>query len=292
MLPDVVLWEMSYKSQSRRLTSCIDRINVLFWKCSGSVGGVGWVPNDRRVASSNTGSNCPHVESYAVPMALSRHHLWRCQLICLQWMPWVTLERCTVSFPRSHFTPSGLSTQRSGTNGGIRWCSSSLVMLESQLHLSFCVRDRIVFVCHRRQINCGVVWRTELRPPIPSPSSVPPASHCSLLTRVCLHLFSYPPLSARLRLSPVPSCSLSPALCSFGAGSLLFRTSCLLHEENSFCCRCDTSQLLSPSRLSHFHNNRMVFYEDWVSSAPSCFPLSLPCPNLLPSDPNPFVLCP
>lgn len=171
-----------------------------------------------------------------------------------------TLERCTVSFPRSHFTPSGLSTQRSGTNGGIRWCSSSLVMLESQLHLSFCVRDRIVFVCHRRQINCGVVWRTELRPPIPSPSSVPPASHRSLLTRVCLPLFSYPPLSARLRLSPVPSCSLSPALCSFGAGSLLFRTSCLLHEENSFCCRCDTSQLLSPSRLSHFHNNRMVFY--------------------------------
>lgn len=203
-----------------------------------------------------------------------------------------TLERCTVSFPRSHFTPSGLSTQRSGTNGGIRWCSSSLVMLESQLHLSFCVRDRIVFVCHRRQINCGVVWRTELRPPIPSPSSVPPASHRSLLTRVCLPLFSYPPLSARLRLSHVPSCSLSPALCSFGAGSLLFRTSCLLHEENSFCCRCDTPQLLSPSRLSHFHNNRMVFYEDWVSSAPSCFPLSLPCPNLLPSDPNPFVLCP
>lgn len=94
MLPDVVLWEMSYKSQSRRLTSCIDRINVLFWKCSGSVGGVGWVPNDRRVASSNTGSNCPHVESYAVPMALSRHHLWRCQLICLQWMPWVWRSKC------------------------------------------------------------------------------------------------------------------------------------------------------------------------------------------------------
>lgn len=89
MLPDVVLWEMSYKSQSRRLTFCIYWINVLFWKCSGPVGGVGWVPNDRRVASSNTGSNCPHVESYAVPMALSRHHLWSCQLICLQWMPWV-----------------------------------------------------------------------------------------------------------------------------------------------------------------------------------------------------------
>lgn len=89
MLPDVVLWEMSYKSQSRRLTFCIYWINVLFWKCSGSVGGVGWVPSDRRVASSNTGSNCPHVESYAVPMALSRHHLWSCQLICLQWMPWV-----------------------------------------------------------------------------------------------------------------------------------------------------------------------------------------------------------
>lgn len=163
-----------------------------------------------------------------------------------------TLERCTVSFSLSRFTRSGLSTQRSGTNGGIQWCSSLLVMLESQLHISFCVRDLIVFVCHRRQINCGVAWRTEPHPPIPSPLSVPPASHHSLLTRVCLPLLSYPPLSLQLRLSPVPSCLLSPALCSFGAGSLLFYASCLLHDllENSFCCCCKTSQLLSPSRLS------------------------------------------
>lgn len=167
---------------------------------------------DNWILSSRQHTLDTSMDSANLIRAVSQHYAER---LDVEWKYWkgdnlTILERCTVSFPRSHFTASGLSTQRSGTNGGIRWSFSSLVMLESQLHISFCVRARIVFVCHRRQINCGVVWRTELRPPIPFPSSVPPASHRSLLTRVCLPLFSYPPLSARLRLSPVPLCSLSP----------------------------------------------------------------------------------
>lgn len=127
-------------------------------------------------------------------------------------------------------------------------------MLESQLHISFCVRDLIVFVCHHRQINCGVVWRTELPPHPPSPLSVPPASHHSQLARVYLPLLSYPPLSAELRLScsPAPYCLLSPSLCSFKASSLLFYASSLLHDllENCFRRCSDTSHFLSHFRFS------------------------------------------
>lgn len=46
-------------------------------------------------------------------------------------------------------------------------------MLESQPNISFCVRDLIVFVCQSHQINCGVEWLTEPRPPSPSSLSVP-----------------------------------------------------------------------------------------------------------------------
>lgn len=162
-----------------------------------------------------------------------------------------TLERCSVSFSLSCFTPSGFSTPRPGTNGGMPWCYCSLVMLESQLHISFCVRDLIVFVCHRRQINCGVAWQTEPPPPTPSPSSVPPASPHSQLTRVCLPLLSCPPLSLQLCLSPAPYRSLSPALCSFGAGSPPLCAISLLHYllGNRFRRCCAASRLLSSSRL-------------------------------------------
>lgn len=42
----------------------------------------------------------------------------------------------------------------------------------------------------------------------------------------------------------------------------------------------------------HLYNGRMFFHEDWSPSTPFHFPLSLPCPDLLPSDPHPFVLYP
>ena len=127
-------------------------------------------------------------------------------------------------------------------------------MLESQLHISFCVRNLIVFVCHRRQINCGVARRTEPPPQPPSPLSVPLASHHSRLARVYLPLLSYPPLSVKLRLScsPTPYCLLSASRCSTKAGRQLFYARGLLHDllDNSF-CRCSaTSQFLSPSRFS------------------------------------------
>ena len=129
---------------------------------------------------------------------------------------------------------------------------SLLVMLESQLHLSFCVRDLIAFVCHCCQINRGVGWRTEPPPQPPSPSSVPPASHHSQLARVYLPLLSYPPLSVKRRLScsPAPCCLLSRSLCSLEAGGLLFYPSSLLHDllENGS-RRCSAASQF-PSRFS------------------------------------------
>lgn len=158
-----------------------------------------------------------------------------------------------MGFSLSRFRPSGFSTQRPGTNGGMQRCYSLLVMLESQLHISFCVRDLIAFVCHCRQINCGVAWRTEPPPQPPSPLSVPPASHQSQLARVYLPLLSYPPLSVKLCLScsPAPYSLLSPSLCLFKAGGLLFNPSSLLHDLLEKCfCRCSAaSQFLSPSRF-------------------------------------------
>lgn len=128
----------------------------------------------------------------------------------------------------SRFTPSGSSSQKPATNGRIQWCYPLLVMLESQPNISFRVRDLIVFVCQRHQINCGVVWRTEPPPPSPSPLSVPPASHISELSRFCLPLLSYPPLSLQSHLSSASFWSLSRALCSFWS-----RESSLLCQEPS-----------------------------------------------------------
>lgn len=159
-------------------------------------------------------------------------------------VPWASL---------SHFRSSGFSAQRCGTNGGMQRCYSLLVMLESQVLISFCVRDLIVFVCHCRQINCGVTWRTDPPPQPPSPLSVPLASHHSQFARVYLPRLSYPPLSVKLSVSTSPAsyCLLSPSLCSFKAGSLLSRPSSLLHDllKNTF-RRCSAaSQFLSSSRF-------------------------------------------
>lgn len=127
-------------------------------------------------------------------------------------------------------------------------------MLESRLHISFCVRDLIVFVCHCRQINSGVAWRTDPPPQPPSPLSVPLASRHSQFARVYLPLLSYPPLSVKLCLScaPTPYCLLSPSFCPFKVGSLLFHPSSLLYDllENSFRCCSAVSQFLSPRFLS------------------------------------------
>lgn len=130
----------------------------------------------------------------------------------------------------SCFTPSGFCLQKPGTNGRIRWFHSLLVMLESKLHISFRVRDLVVFVCQRHQINCGVEWRTDPPPPSPSPLSVPPASHISELIHFYLPRLSYPPLSLQFRLSSASFWLLSYALCSFGAGSLPFYANNLLHD--------------------------------------------------------------
>lgn len=132
--------------------------------------------------------------------------------------------------PLSCFTPSGFFLQEPGTNGRIQWCYSLLVMLESKLHISFCVRDLIVFVCQRHQINCGVEWRTHPPPPSPSPLSVPPASHISELIHFYLPLLSCPLLSLQFHLSSASFWLLSYALCSFGAGSFPFYDSNLLHD--------------------------------------------------------------
>lgn len=151
----------------------------------------------------------------------------------------------------SRFRPSRFPTQQPGTNGGMQRFYSSLVMLESPLCVSFCVRDPGVFVCHRCQIDCGVAWRTEPPSQPPSPSSVPPASHHSQLASVYLPPLSYPPLSVKLRLSPSSCCSLPPSPRSFKASSLLFYPGYLLHDllENSI-HRCSlVAQLLSPSRF-------------------------------------------
>lgn len=195
-----------------------------------------------------------------------------------------TLERCSVRFSLSRFSQPAFSAP--GTNGGMQRCYSLLVMLESQFHISFCVRDLIVFVCHCCQINSGVAWRTEPPPLPPSPLSVPPDSHHSQLARVYLPLLSCPPLCVKLRLScsPAPYCLLSHCLCSFKAGSLL-------HDllENSFLLCSPASQFLSPSRF-HLYNCRMFLHKDWSPSTPFHFPLPLPCPDLLPSNPHPVVL--
>lgn len=128
-------------------------------------------------------------------------------------------------------------------------------MLESELCIiSFCVRDLIVFVCHCRQINCGVVWRTEPPPQPPSPLSVPQTSLHSLLARVYLPLSFYPPLGVRSSRSCFQAtyCLLSSCLSSFKAGRLLFYPGSSLHDplESSF-QRCSAiSQFLSPSRNS------------------------------------------
>lgn len=162
-------------------------------------------------------------------------------------------------------------------------------MLESQLLISFCVRDLIVFVCHCRQINCGVVWRTEPPPPPPSPLSVPPASLHSQLACVYLPLLSYPPLSVKLSLSSSPAtyCLLSPSLCSFKAGRLLSYPGSLLHDllEHSFCRYSALSQFLSPSR------NSSPQRQDDPSGGLIPSTLYTPLP-LLPSDPHPLVLNP
>lgn len=84
-----------------------------------------------------------------------------------------TLERCSVSCFLSFVLHHGCFSQKPGINGQIQWCYSLLVMLESQPNISFCVRDLIVFVCQSHQINCGVEWQTEPRPPSPSSLSVP-----------------------------------------------------------------------------------------------------------------------
>lgn len=157
-----------------------------------------------------------------------------------------------MSFSLSLVRPAGFSTQRPGSNGGMQRCYSLLVMLESELHIiSFCVTDLTVFVCHCRQINCGVVWRTEPPPQPPSPSSVPPTSLHSLLARVYLPLSCCPPLvvkSSRSR-SRATYCLLSSCLSSFRAGRLLFYSGSSLHDplENCF-QRCSAiSQFPSPS---------------------------------------------
>lgn len=130
----------------------------------------------------------------------------------------------------SRFTPTGFFSQKPGTNGRIQWCSSSLVMLELQLHISFRFRDLIVFVCQCHQINCVVEWRTEPPPPSPSPLSVPPASHISELTHFYLPLLSYPSLSLQFRLSSASFWLLSRGLCSVGAETFPFYSSNLLHD--------------------------------------------------------------
>lgn len=83
--------------------------------------------------------------------------------------------RCVL--PRGRPASARLLCSPPGTNGGMQPCCSLLVMLESQLHIHFGVRDLIVFVCHCR----GVAWWTEPPPQPPSPSSLPPDSD-----RVCL----------------------------------------------------------------------------------------------------------
>lgn len=131
-------------------------------------------------------------------------------------------------------------------------------MLESQLHISFCVRDLIVFVCHCRGINCGVAWRTVPPPQPPSPLSVPPASHHSQHARLYLPPLSYPPFSGvKLCFSCSPALYrlLSPSFCSFKACSLLFYPSSSLYDllETSFRCCAAVSQFLSPSRFLSPH---------------------------------------
>lgn len=125
-----------------------------------------------------------------------------------------TLERCSVSCFLSFVLHHGCFSQILGTNGQIQWCYSLLVMLESQPNISFCVRDLIVFVCQSHQINCGVEWRTEPRPPSPSPLSVPPASHISELSHFYLPLLSYPLLLHQFHLSSASFWLLPQALWS------------------------------------------------------------------------------
>lgn len=152
-----------------------------------------------------------------------------------------------MSFSLFLFRPSGFFTQRPRTNGGMQRYYFLLVMLESQPHLSFCVRAFIVFVCHCRQTKCWVVWRTQLSPQPPSPLSIPPTSLHSQLTHLCLPLLIYPPLFARLIFS---HWLLSPSLYLFKADRLLFYLSSVLYDlsENSFRCCSTASQFLSSFR--------------------------------------------
>lgn len=206
-----------------------------------------------------------------------------------------TLERCSVSFSLSRFRRSAFSAQRPGTNGGMQWCYSLLVMLESQRHISFCVRDLIAFVCHCRQINCGVVWRTESPPYPPSPSSVPPDSHHSLLARVYLPLLSCPPLSAKLCLacSPAPYCLRSPFPRSFKVGSPLFNPSRLLHDllENSLP---ESFQISSLQQQDVPSRGLILIYPLSLSPSPSLSwsPALWPSPSCSLLPPSPIHPCP
>lgn len=122
--------------------------------------------------------------------------------------------------------------------------NSVLVMLESHLHISFCVRALIVFVCPCRQTNCRVVWRTRLPPQPPSsPLCVSQTFLQSTIARTHFAPRSATPLCVRHVFSRCPS---SP-LCPLTAGRLLFCLCRLLHDllETSCRLRCVVSQFQS-----------------------------------------------